>query len=239
MSNKDHVEGPLFVKALFLTFFFFFLKSLWASLVAQVVKNMAATWETWVWSLGQEDLWRREWQPTLVFLPGESHGQRSPVGYSPWGLKDTTEQLTLSLQKSLWNLLQHYFFFMFCFIFGGAAQDMWTLSSLTRDRTHIPWTRRQNLNPRTTREVPSEALLWRMESRPKHTSAREVSLVSSPFQEWGQLRRSGSSPDPHSSPSSGAQLHTHVLLSPKSMPFLSCPSLTWYLDPVEALQEED
>ena len=43
--------------------------------------------------------WRRTWQPTPVFLPGESHGQRSLVGYSPWGHKesDTTEQLTLSL----------------------------------------------------------------------------------------------------------------------------------------------
>ena len=30
-------------------------------------------------------LWRRKWQPTPVFLPGESHGQRSLVGYSPWG----------------------------------------------------------------------------------------------------------------------------------------------------------
>ena len=29
--------------------------------------------------------WRRAWQPTLVFLPGESRGQRSLVGYSPWG----------------------------------------------------------------------------------------------------------------------------------------------------------
>ena len=29
--------------------------------------------------------WRRAWQLTLVFLPGESHGQRSLVGYSPWG----------------------------------------------------------------------------------------------------------------------------------------------------------
>ena len=28
--------------------------------------------------------WRREWQPTLVLLPGESHGQRSLAGYSPW-----------------------------------------------------------------------------------------------------------------------------------------------------------
>ena len=42
------------------------------------------------------DNWRRKWQPTLVFLPGESHGQRSLVGYSPWGCKEseTTEQLT-------------------------------------------------------------------------------------------------------------------------------------------------
>ena len=39
--------------------------------------------------------WRRNWQPTLVFLPGKSHGQRSLVGYSPWDHKesDTTERL--------------------------------------------------------------------------------------------------------------------------------------------------
>ena len=39
--------------------------------------------------------WRRKWQPTAVFLPGESHGQRSLVGYSPCGHKelDTTERL--------------------------------------------------------------------------------------------------------------------------------------------------
>ena len=37
--------------------------------------------------------WRRKWQPTPVFLPGESHRQRSLAGYSPWGHKesDTTE----------------------------------------------------------------------------------------------------------------------------------------------------
>ena len=40
--------------------------------------------------------WRREWQPTPVFLPGESRGQGSLVGCSPWGRKesDTTEWLT-------------------------------------------------------------------------------------------------------------------------------------------------
>ena len=31
--------------------------------------------------------WRRAWQPTPVFLPGKSHGQRSLAGYSPWGCK--------------------------------------------------------------------------------------------------------------------------------------------------------
>ena len=31
--------------------------------------------------------WRGKWQPTPVFLPGKSHGQRSQEGYSPWGQK--------------------------------------------------------------------------------------------------------------------------------------------------------
>ena len=33
--------------------------------------------------------WRREWQPTPVFLPGKSHGQRSLAGYSTWGCKES------------------------------------------------------------------------------------------------------------------------------------------------------
>ena len=57
------------------------------SLVAQTLKRLPAMRETWVQSLGQEIPWRRKWQPTPVFLPGESHGQRSLVGYSPWGFK--------------------------------------------------------------------------------------------------------------------------------------------------------
>ena len=42
---------------------------------------------------GQEDSLEGAWQPTLVFLPGEFHGQRSLVGYGPCGCKesDTTE----------------------------------------------------------------------------------------------------------------------------------------------------
>ena len=41
-------------------------------------------------NLGQEEIpWRRKWQPTLVFLLGESQGQRSLAGYSPWGGKES------------------------------------------------------------------------------------------------------------------------------------------------------
>ena len=66
----------------------------WLSLLAML--------ETWVPTLGQEEEgipWRRQWQPTPVFLPVESHGQRSLAGYSPWGRKvsDKTERLMLSL----------------------------------------------------------------------------------------------------------------------------------------------
>ena len=59
--------------------------------VAQTVKNLPAVQETWVQFLGREDRfpWRRKWQPTPVFLPGESHGQRSLVGSSPRGHKES------------------------------------------------------------------------------------------------------------------------------------------------------
>ena len=44
--------------------------------------------------------WRRKWQPSPVFLPGKSHGQRGLAGYSPWGRKelDTTEHIHTTLQ---------------------------------------------------------------------------------------------------------------------------------------------
>ena len=69
--------------------------------MAQTVKNLPAMQETWVQSLGQEDPWRREWLPTPELLPGEFLGQRSQVGYSPWGCKewDMTEPLIQHLTK--------------------------------------------------------------------------------------------------------------------------------------------
>ena len=54
-------------------------------MVAQMVKNLPAMQETWVQSLVRKIPWRREWQPTSVFLSGKFHGHRSLAGYSPWG----------------------------------------------------------------------------------------------------------------------------------------------------------
>ena len=58
-----------------------------------MVKHLPTMQKTWVLSLGWEDPLEKEIAPTPVLLPGKSHGWRSVVGYSPWGLKesDTTE----------------------------------------------------------------------------------------------------------------------------------------------------
>ena len=44
--------------------------------------------------------WRKTWQSTPVFLPRESHGQRSLVGYSPWGCKELDTMGELTYTKS-------------------------------------------------------------------------------------------------------------------------------------------
>ena len=56
--------------------------------MAQTVKNLPAVRETWVQSLGWEDPLQKGMASTPVFLPGESHGQRSLEGYSPRGCKE-------------------------------------------------------------------------------------------------------------------------------------------------------
>ena len=60
------------------------------SLVTQMVKNPPAMQETRVRPVSREDPWRREWLPTLGFLPGEPHWQRSLAGYHPWAAKNWT-----------------------------------------------------------------------------------------------------------------------------------------------------
>ena len=64
--------------------------------------------DPWVWKIP----WRREWLPTPVFLPGEFHGQRNLVGYSPWCHKrvrhnwvtfSTTTMLLLHRTTRIWT----------------------------------------------------------------------------------------------------------------------------------------
>ena len=53
-------------------------------------QTLLTHWSRWQYSSLQGHKgfhWRRKWQPTPVFLPGKSHGQRSLAGYSPWGYK--------------------------------------------------------------------------------------------------------------------------------------------------------
>ena len=79
-----------------------------------MVKNLVACrrprFSPWVRKIPR----RRVWQPTPEFLPRESHGQRSLVGYSPLGLKesDMTERLTHThtytqhhSQSCIWRVL--------------------------------------------------------------------------------------------------------------------------------------
>ena len=81
------------------------------SLVAQRLKPLPQCgrpgFDPWVGKI----LWRRKWQPTPVFLPGESHGQRSLVGYSRWGRKesDMTERLhSLTYGNFTFNLFRDH-----------------------------------------------------------------------------------------------------------------------------------
>ena len=78
----------------------------WSSQVALVVKNPPANAGDTrdMGSIAESETfpWRRTWQPTPVFLPGGSHGQRSLEGYSPWGCKesDMTEALSMHIHSS-------------------------------------------------------------------------------------------------------------------------------------------
>ena len=74
-----------------------------ASQVALVVKNPPASardtgrqgLDPWI----RNSPWRKEWQPTPGFLPGESHGQRSLAGCSPWGCKESDMTHTRTLKE--------------------------------------------------------------------------------------------------------------------------------------------
>ena len=68
----------------------------------QCRRHKRRTFESWVGKIP----WRRKWQPTRGFLPGESHGQRSLVGYSLWGCKES-DMTESNLARSTWGPSQY------------------------------------------------------------------------------------------------------------------------------------
>ena len=102
--------------------------------------------------------WRRKWQPTPVFLPGKSHGQRSVAGYSPWGHKesDTKPKTTTTIiQRNIfivifprvrpgWLLttLGNYAFIKFIDNFIHLTTICWVSSVSVNKTSRIPcWSR--------------------------------------------------------------------------------------------------
>ena len=75
----------------------------WASLVAQMVKNPPAMWETWVRSLVGKVPWRRVWQPTPVFLPGESPWTEEPGGLQSMSCRVRHDWLTEHTHSSIFS----------------------------------------------------------------------------------------------------------------------------------------
>ena len=74
----------------------------WISLVAQLWRTclpMQETQETQFNPWVRKIPWKRKWQPTPVFLPGKSHGQRGLVGYSLWGGRRVRHDLATKQQQ--------------------------------------------------------------------------------------------------------------------------------------------
>ena len=98
---------------LFFSLFKTKLSQVKASQVALVVKNLPPSESTcqcrWQKRRGLDPWigkipWRRTWQPTLIFFPGESHGQRGLAGYSPYVAEsDRTEQLSMHASYLILN----------------------------------------------------------------------------------------------------------------------------------------
>ena len=120
-----------------------------APLGTQTVKNLPVMWETRVWSLGQEDPREKGMVTHPVFLPGEFHGQRSLVGYSPWGCslpgspvhgvaKNQIGLLTLSLSFTVQNTKRGSLLVVQWLRIHLAMQETWVQSLDGKPRPCMP-----------------------------------------------------------------------------------------------------
>ena len=80
----------------------------WAFLVTQRIKNLSATRETWVDPSVGKISWRRKWQPTPAFLPGEPPGTEEPGGLQPMGSQKVRHDWGTKLFSRLWILSHLY-----------------------------------------------------------------------------------------------------------------------------------
>ena len=121
-------------------------------------KNLRATgFDPWVGKIP----WKRAWQPTPVFLPGESHGQKSLVDYSPRGLQrtDTAERLTLS--QSLPGLTSPMYLFIGFNVFPALkckllqGRDPQCAHGCTPTSMCPAHSGRQSTSPETTDQLPA------------------------------------------------------------------------------------
>ena len=125
--------------------------------MALVVKNPLAN--TGDWEIGFNPWvgkipWRRAWQPTPVFFPGESQGHKSLVGYSPWGCRVGYDWCNLAQIKMVFPVVMY-------------GCESWTIKKAEHQRTdafelwcwrrllRVPWTARRS-NQSILKEINSE-----------------------------------------------------------------------------------
>ena len=169
--------------------------------------------ETWVWSLGWKIPWRRTWQPTPAFLPGESPQTEESVGCSPRGHKelDTTERLstaqyshTVSGRVGLHKLSGGKFGFMALkdeHIFEGQPHSQ---ASPTSTHGQMPWpgswrqcsvqSRRGHIHiliPSTHQQLPTGGSMKKGKCRVSSASGRSTRspLLMSAQEAWWPVGR--------------------------------------------------
>ena len=105
--------------------------------------------------------WRRKWQPTPLFLPGKSHGQRSLVGYSPWARKRVSHDIATKQGN---HLLENISFFKFK---DGSIQFSFSVMSNSL-QPHEPQHARPPCQSPAPRVHPNPCLLSWYAIQPSH-----------------------------------------------------------------------
>ena len=157
------------------------------SLVAQLVKNPPAMWETWVQSLGWKIPWRRERPPTSIFWPGEFHGW-----YSAWGRRVGHDWVTFTSLLILYVLsLSVQLFVTPWTVARQAPLSMGILQARILEWVAIPPPRdlpNPGIEPRFP-ALQADSLLSEPPGKPKNTGVGNLSMLQVVFltQELNQV----------------------------------------------------